>query len=92
MVTMLHEDPVVKTFKFPDQDLLAYFFKGKFVSLGYQYNALKTLRGCHTEMWEDKDVKNVHYILDKPWAKRITPAAPGEEGSAAHANDITHGW
>lgn len=59
MVETLHSDPIVKTFKFPDQDLLAYAFKGKFHSLGYQYNALKTLRGCHTAMWRDEDVKNV---------------------------------
>ena len=59
ITTTLHEDPIVKTFKFPDQDLLAYVFDGKFVPLGYQYNALKTLRGCHEAMWRDEDVKNI---------------------------------
>ena len=59
ITTTLHEDPIVKTFKFPDQDLLAYVFEGKFIPLGYQYNALKTLKGCHEAMWRDEDVKNV---------------------------------
>ncbi|SGY79685.1 BQ5605_C008g05198 [Microbotryum silenes-dioicae] len=76
-------DPIIKTFKFPDQDLLAYVFKGKFVPLSYRYNALKTLRDCHQTMWRDDDVKNVHYILDKPWAKRVQKEDPNEK---------THRW
>lgn len=51
--------------KFPDQDLLALHFKGRIRFLGYEYNALKTLRECHADMWQDDKVKNVHYILDK---------------------------
>jgi len=48
------------------------FFKGKWVPLSYTYNALKTLRTCHTSMWEDKAIRNVHYIMsDKPWNKEI---------------------
>ncbi|SCV70942.1 BQ2448_3704 [Microbotryum intermedium] len=76
-------DPIVKTFKFPDQDLLAYVFKGKLVPLSYRYNALKTSRDCHQTMWRDEDVKNVHYIMDKPWAKRVQKGDPNEE---------THRW
>lgn len=71
IVAMVQKDPVVQAFKFPDQDLLAYFFKGRYLPLSYRYNALKTLKDCHPNMWRDGDVKNVHYILaDKPWVKR----------------------
>ncbi|CAG8578328.1 7423_t:CDS:1, partial [Racocetra fulgida] len=53
---------------FPDQDLLNKIYKGNWVGLPYIYNALKTLRDCHSSMWSDKDVKNVHYITKyKPW-------------------------
>ncbi|KAL8290092.1 hypothetical protein RQP46_003031 [Phenoliferia psychrophenolica] len=79
----LHEDPIVKTFQFPDQDLLAHVFKGKFMPLSYIYNALKTLKFCHEAMWRDADVKNVHYILDKPWSKRVEAGDPNAE---------THSW
>jgi lipopolysaccharide biosynthesis glycosyltransferase len=51
--------------KFPDQDLLSLHFKGKVRFLGYEYNALKTLRECHSNIWRDDKVRNVHYILDK---------------------------
>lgn len=78
----LNFDPLVKTFKFPDQDLLAYVFEGKYEPISYRYNALKTLKSCHPEMWRDEDVKNVHYILDKPWASR----------TVSHASADTHQW
>ncbi|KAK4056588.1 hypothetical protein OIO90_002436 [Microbotryomycetes sp. JL221] len=66
----LQFDPLVKTFQFPDQDLLALVFKSKFKPLSYRYNALKTLKQAHDDMWRDEDVKNIHYIMDKPWFKR----------------------
>ncbi|KAM0543149.1 hypothetical protein ACHAPJ_012491 [Fusarium lateritium] len=58
------------TYKFPDQDLLADLFKGRWVALPYIYNALKTMREpkVHGAIWRDNRVKNVHYILSpKPW-------------------------
>ncbi|GAA6042530.1 hypothetical protein JCM8097_004651 [Rhodosporidiobolus ruineniae] len=67
MLDFLHHDPRVATYSFPDQDLLADFFDGRFEPISYRYNALKTLRYCHKEMWRDEDVKNVHFILKKPW-------------------------
>jgi alpha-N-acetylglucosamine transferase len=83
LTEVLADPELVSTFLFPDQDLLAHVYKNKFQPLGYQYNALKTLRACHTGMWRDEDVKNVHYILDKPWSKRV------EKGDA---NEVLHGW
>lgn len=53
--------------------------------LSYRYNALKTLRYCHAPMWRDDEAKNVHYILDKPWNKRVEK---GDED----ANAETHSW
>lgn len=78
---VLQYDPIVKTFQFPDQDLLAHVFKGKFKPLSYRYNALKTLKHCHQDMWSDRDVKNIHYILDKPWSKRV---AEGDTHADTH--------
>ncbi|KAI0082182.1 nucleotide-diphospho-sugar transferase [Panus rudis PR-1116 ss-1] len=54
-------------FPFPDQDLLAELFKGKWKPLSYVYNALKTLRDIHKPLWRDEEVRCLHYILDKPW-------------------------
>lgn len=85
----LRTSPTVKSFLFPDQDFLAEFFKGRWLSLGWKYNALKTWRYWHPEMWRDGDVKNLHYIVDKPWSKRV-----GQDGKAGYlGNDgVTHGW
>ena len=55
---------------FPDQDVIANTFPGRWVPLPYVYNALKPMRfkGVHDTIWRDETVKNVHYILaPKPW-------------------------
>ncbi|GAA6061250.1 hypothetical protein JCM10212_000691 [Sporobolomyces blumeae] len=83
MLDFLHHDPRVSTYGFPDQDLLADFFHSRFLPLSYRYNALKTLRYCHAEMWRDEDVKNVHLILKKPWYNQLPEGDPDYE---------THKW
>jgi lipopolysaccharide biosynthesis glycosyltransferase len=83
--TVLDTDPEVPNFKFPDQDFLSHVFRRKWIPLGYHYNALKTLRNCHKPMWRDEDIKNVHYILDKPWSSRIG-AGTGPE------DEVLHSW
>ncbi|THH07616.1 hypothetical protein EW145_g3258 [Phellinidium pouzarii] len=71
LMRFLAESPLVETFQFPDQDLLAEVFRGKWKPLSYIYNALKTLRVIHKPLWRDEDVKCIHYILgDKPWTYR----------------------
>lgn len=36
------------------------------------YNALKTLRVIHKNLWRDDEVRCLHYILtDKPWNARV---------------------
>ncbi|KAA8902586.1 nucleotide-diphospho-sugar transferase [Sphaerosporella brunnea] len=67
-------------YDFADQSLLSDAFAGRWVPLSYKYNALKTMRWCHKEIWRDDDVKNVHYILaPKPWEDR-------------ESSDPTHTW
>ncbi len=74
----------VENYEFADQSLLSDLFQGRWVTLPYVYNALKTLRweDVHAPIWRDQEVKNVHYILSpKPWDEQ-----PGE------GVDETHAW
>ncbi|KAJ5895200.1 hypothetical protein N7495_006891 [Penicillium taxi] len=74
-------------YEFADQSLLSDVFNGRWVTIPYIYNALKTLRweGVHDAIWRDEKVKNVHYILSpKPWDKI-------EEG-ADQSQDPSHAW
>ncbi|GBC07397.1 hypothetical protein RclHR1_07440002 [Rhizophagus clarus] len=72
LLNYFYNHPDVDSLSFVDQDVLNEFFKGKWVPLSYTYNALKTLRTCHSSVWEDKAIRNVHYIMsDKPWKKEI---------------------
>ncbi len=52
----------VPGFKFTDQDTLASVYRGRWKSLPYIYNGLKTLRKIHPDLWRDDTVKNVHYM------------------------------
>lgn len=77
-------DPIVQDFLFPDQDLLAYVFNkdNRFIPLPYVYNAIKTMRPAHPNLWRDEDVKVVHLIQDKPW----------EGGKAPEGTEILYEW
>ncbi|KAF5390200.1 hypothetical protein D9757_002823 [Collybiopsis confluens] len=67
----------LESFAFPDQDLLSAFFKGNWKPLPWYYNALKTLRGIHPQLWSDDEVRCLHYILkEKPWDARNS-VSPG---------------
>ena len=75
----LETSPLVEKFQFPDQDLLAEFFRGRWKPISYVYNALKTVRVIHPSLWRDEDVKCVHYILgDKPWKYRPKEGEPSD--------------
>ena len=89
MLDFLENSPLVKHFMFPDQDFLAEFFRGRWQAVGYQYNALKTMRYWHPEMWSDEEIRNLHYIVDKPWTKRV-----GDDGIAGYLgrDGTTHQW
>ncbi|KAM0804782.1 nucleotide-diphospho-sugar transferase [Usnea florida] len=81
--------PELSTFQFPDQDFLASFFCGRWRPLPWKYNALKTMRQWHTNIWRDEEVKGLHYIVDKPWEKRVA-----SDGIAGHLgrDGETHTW
>ncbi|KAF8453505.1 nucleotide-diphospho-sugar transferase [Terfezia claveryi] len=52
---------------FLGQDLLGEIFRDKWMPLAWQYNAIKTNRYKHQDSWGDEEVRNVHYIVEKPW-------------------------
>lgn len=89
MIEFFNTTPKLSEFKFPDQDFLAEFFRDKWMSIGWQYNALKTMRYWHPNIWRDDEVVCLHYIVDKPWAKRID-----SDGIAGYLgrDGVTHGW
>ena len=78
----------LRSLQFPDQDFLNEAFKGRWKSLSWKTNALKTWRYWHTNIWRD-DVAVLHYTVDKPWVARIKPG-----GSAGYLgkDGPTHQW
>ena len=81
--------PDLSNFLFPDQDFLAAFFVHRWVPLSWKFNAIKTMRQWHTNIWRDDEVKALHYIVDKPWLRRIA-----SDGIAGHLgrDGMTHSW
>jgi alpha-N-acetylglucosamine transferase len=79
MLSEFNTSPLLSSFMFPDQDFLAHFFKERWLAIGWQYNAIKTMRYWHSQMWRDEEVICLHYIVDKPWPKRI-----GRDGIAGY--------
>jgi hypothetical protein len=84
----LSTSPLIPTFSFPDQDLLATFFKDRWKPLPWCYNALKTLRIIHKALWRDDEIRCLHYILDdKPWQTRV-----GELGTGGDYEEPNRWW
>ena len=81
--------PELSTYQFPDQDFLASFFRHKWYSLPWKYNALKTMKQWHTNIWRDDEVHGLHYIVDKPWQARV--ASDGIGGHLGRDGE-THAW
>lgn len=72
LTEFLSTSPLVPTFRFPDQDLLAAFYEGRWKQLPWCYNALKTLRKIHQPLWRDEEIRCLHYILAvKPWQTKV---------------------
>lgn len=74
IVDTLKNGDLTSSYDFADQSLLGERFYGRWVTLPYIYNALKTLRmpGVHDAIWRDDKVKNIHYILSpKPWDETV---------------------
>ncbi|KAI4243706.1 MAG: hypothetical protein L6R40_003319 [Gallowayella cf. fulva] len=80
---------LLSTYQFPDQDFLAHFFRRRWRALSWKYNALKTMQNWHPNIWRDAEVCGLHYIVDKPWEKRVA-----SDGVAGHLgrDGKTHGW
>lgn len=66
---------------FAEQDFLNHYFRGRWQALHYGYNALKTLATQHPALWDINRVKNLHFIIDKPW-ERVP--APGDDYYELH--------
>ena len=81
--------PNLSKYKFPDQDFLNDFFRAKWVPLPWKYNAIKTMRYWHPNIWHDDLVHGLHYVVDTPWAKRI--ASDGIAGYLGRDGE-THSW
>ncbi|KAL9103675.1 MAG: hypothetical protein Q9163_001301 [Psora crenata] len=79
----------LSSYMFPDQDFLAEFFCHKWISLPWKYNALKTMENWHRNIWRDEEVYGLHYIVDKPWERRVA-----SDGIAGHLgrDGKTHSW
>ncbi|KAI0175852.1 nucleotide-diphospho-sugar transferase [Hypoxylon sp. FL1284] len=90
MMALFRSAPLLlASFKFPDQDFLAHFFAARWVALGWRFNALKTMRYWHPDLWRDDELVCLHYVVDKPWTKRV-----GDDGVAGYRgrDGITHSW
>lgn len=71
IVNALENPQMTDNYDFADQSLLSDVFEGRWYPLSYKYNALKTLKSIHSSIWNDSEVKNIHYILNpKPWDVR----------------------
>ncbi|OCF40041.1 hypothetical protein I317_06179 [Kwoniella heveanensis CBS 569] len=76
---------------FPDQDLLQEFFCGRWISLPWIYNAIKTMRYEHGNFFRDDEVRNLHYIVDKPWKQRPNYNTPEEKARTGRVYRVDHG-
>ncbi|WP_241573287.1 glycosyltransferase family 8 protein [Rosenbergiella nectarea] len=66
-------------YPFSEQDLLNEVYENRWKPLSYGYNALKTLPFQHKDLWKFDEVKNIHYILKKPWQKPRHPNADEQD-------------
>ena len=60
-------------YPFAEQDFLNEYYLHRWQPLPYVYNALKTLAFQHPTLWALEDVKNIHFIIDKPWERVLQP-------------------
>ncbi|XTZ37529.1 glycosyltransferase family 8 protein [Salmonella enterica] len=74
MMAQLAAKMDISSWIFAEQDFLNEWFRHRWQPLHYGYNALKTLPLQHPVMWDLTRVKNIHYIIDKPWEKYSEPA------------------
>ncbi|KAL5114543.1 hypothetical protein ACEQ8H_007576 [Pleosporales sp. CAS-2024a] len=79
----------LRAMKFPDQDFLNQAFDGRWSTLSWKTNALKTWRYWHRNIWSDDQVAVLHYIVDKPWVARVKPdGTAGYLGKDGHSHTL----
>ncbi|BGP39360.1 hypothetical protein JCM10449v2_003298 [Rhodotorula kratochvilovae] len=97
IVQYLHTSPSVASMALPDQDLLGEVFEGRWAPLEWRFNAIKTFRWVHPELWfaekqgrqvegrerGEDGVAVLHYIVEKPWLDPLPASSPDRE---------THRW
>jgi inositol 3-alpha-galactosyltransferase len=89
MMQSLESCDHISEFKFADQDFLIEFFAGRWTSIGWQFNAFKTLRYIHPNIWRDEEVVCLHYVHEKPWNKSQVHDETSDEEDM---ESITHSW
>jgi len=79
----------LKDYQFPDQDFLADFFRNRWRSISWRYNAIKTHPYIHPPLWSRDTLVILHYIVDKPWERKLN-----SEGIGGHMgrDGETHKW
>lgn len=89
MMGFFNRSERLKDYQFPDQDFLADFFRNKWRAVSWKYNALKTHPYIHPAMWSEDVLVILHYIVDKPWERRLSDKGiAGHKGRDGH----THRW
>lgn len=71
IIDTFHNFNDLSSFLFADQDFLNYYWKGNWRPLPFIYNALKTMKLSHPDMWNYDQIKNIHFIIEKPWEKDL---------------------
>ena len=89
MMDKFNTSDQVPHYKLPDQDFLTDFYRNKWLPLPWSWNAIKTMRYWHPKLWVDENVHILHYIVDKPWNRRLA-----SDGIAGHLgrDGVTHQW
>jgi lipopolysaccharide biosynthesis glycosyltransferase len=67
MEKYISEKDDISSWLFADQDFLNEYFKDTTYQLPYIYNTLKTMLFQHENLWDMTFIRNIHFILEKPW-------------------------
>lgn len=84
-------------YSFAEQDFLNDYYSDTWIELPFHYNALKTLMVAHSPLWELPKVRNIHYILEKPWDEPLPQTCTADcleqypEPCPARSEDPYHG-
>lgn len=62
VVHFLNTSPTIAQSRFADQDVIAGVFHGRWRPLPWWVNALKPGRAVHKDLWEDSEVRLIHYM------------------------------